>query len=169
MSVIVISDSSPIRALHHLGLLSLCSSLYGVVIVPEAVRQELRQPTLTCPSIQISDYSGFEVRTPRLDPAIAGVPVDLDPGETQAIALAIELRADLILMDERRATDTARNMGLTTIGVLGVLLEAKRRALVDRVLPLVDRLVTELRFFVSSSLRERIARLAGEVAPPAIS
>jgi predicted nucleic acid-binding protein len=50
----------------------------------------------------------------------------------------------------------------TTIGVLGILLEAKRRDLIERVLPHVDRLTSELRFFVSPTLRQQVARLAGE-------
>lgn len=162
MPVVVVSDSSPIRALHHLGLLSLCHDLYGSVIVPEAVGSELRSPTTTCPPLEITGHPGFEIRTPRSNPFELGVPADLDPGETQAITLAIELRADLLLMDERKGTETARRLGLATIGVFGILLEAKRRALIDRVLPRVDRLVSELRFFASPALRERLAQLAGE-------
>ena len=53
-------------------------------------------------------------------------------------------------------------VGLATIGVLGVLLEAKRRGLVDRVLPYVDRLVAELKFFVSPTVRQMVAELADE-------
>jgi predicted nucleic acid-binding protein len=59
-------------------------------------------------------------------------------------------------------TEVARRLGLATIGVLGVLLEAKRGCLIDRVLPGVDRLVLDLRFFVSPALRDRLAQLAGE-------
>jgi predicted nucleic acid-binding protein len=160
--VVVVTDSSPLRALHHLGLLSLCQDLYGSVIVPEAVQNELRTPTATCPEIEITDHPGFEVRTPRSSPVELGVPADLDPGETQAITLAIELRADLLLIDERKGTQSARQLGLATIGVFGILLEAKHRALIDRVLPCVDRLVSELRFFATPALRERLAQLAGE-------
>lgn len=106
MPVVVVSDSSPIRALHHLGLLSLCRSLYGSVIIPEAVRQELRRATGTCPALEIAGLPGLEVRAPRVDPVDVGVPSDLDAGETEAIALAIELRADLLLMDERKGTES---------------------------------------------------------------
>lgn len=76
--------------------------------------------------------------------------------------MAIKLHADLPLMDERKGTATARRLGLTTIGVFGVLLETKRRGLIDQVLPHADRLVAELRFFVSPRLREQLAMLAGE-------
>jgi predicted nucleic acid-binding protein len=160
--LVVVSDASPIRALHHLGLLSLCRDLYGSVIVPEAVRQELRHPTSTCQPLEIEGHAGFEVRAPRSNSVDLGVPSDLDAGEIEAITLAIELKADLILMDERKGTEAARRLGLATIGVFGVLLEAKRRSLIDRVLPCVDRLVVELRFFASPALRRRLAQLAGE-------
>jgi predicted nucleic acid-binding protein len=160
--LIVISDSSPIRALNHLDLLSLFKDLYGSVIVPEAVAEELRRPTSTCIAIEIVGMPGFDVRSPTLSPAALGVPGDLDPGEMQAITLALELKADLVLMDERKGTAAARGLGLSTIGVFGMLLEAKRRTLIDRLLPLVDRLIGELRFYVAPALREQLARLAGE-------
>ena len=127
MALIVVSDTSPIRALHHLGLLPLCQSLYGATIIPEAVSLELRQATTTCPAIEITDFPGFEVRTPQSAPASFNVPADLDPGETQAITLALELHADLLLIDERKGTDAARHLRLATIGVIGMLLEANAR------------------------------------------
>lgn len=99
---------------------------------------------------------------PNLTPKQAGVPDDLDAGESEAIALAIELKAGLILMDERKGTDVARALGLATVGVVGVLLEAKRAGHLEAVMPLIDQLVTDLGFFVSRPLRERIARLAEE-------
>ncbi|HEX7377062.1 MAG TPA: DUF3368 domain-containing protein [Pirellulales bacterium] len=162
MPVVVISDASPVRALNHLGLLTLCRDLYGTVIVPEAVQEELRRPTTTCCAIELSDYSWFEIRRPSADSRDLGVPSELDAGETQAIALAMELHADLILIDERKAASAARGLGLTAMGVLGVLLEAKRKNLLDLALPCVDRLVSELNFFVSPALRERFAQLADE-------
>lgn len=162
MPIIVVSDCSPIRALHHLGLLGLCHDLYGAIVVPAAVRDELRRPTSTCPAIDIASFPHFAVQIPRAAPTSVGVPPDLDPGETQAIALAVELHADLVLMDERKGTQAAREMGLTTIGVFGLLLEARRKGLINQLLPLVDRLISELRFFASPSLRQRLAQLAGE-------
>lgn len=67
MSLIVVSDASPIRALHHLGLLPLCRELYGIVVVPEAVQRELRQATTTCPALEVTDYAWFEIRSFRAD------------------------------------------------------------------------------------------------------
>ena len=162
MAIVVVSDASPIRALAHLELLALCRDLYGSVVVPEAVQEELRQPTTTCRALEITDYGWVEVRRPQTNPHDLGVPTDLDKGEIDAIGLALELHADLVLIDERKATQAARNLGLTTIGVLGVLLEAKRSNLLNHIMPCVDRLIAEQGFFVSRTVRERIAQLAGE-------
>ena len=137
------------------------------MIVPEAVRGELRRATTTCPAFEIADFPGFDVRKPSQRPQAYNIPLDLDPGETEAIGLALELHADLVLMDERKGTHAARLLGLTTIGVFGLLLDAKRRGLVDALVPLVDRLVAELHFFVSPKLHERLVELSGEEGPKA--
>ena len=162
MPLIVISDTSPIRALHHLGLLPLCQQLYGRVMIPEAVRRELLQGNAKCPSIDIVSMGAFETRNPQFSPASHHIPSDLDPGESEAIALALELRADLLLIDERKGHFAAQQLGLQSIGVLGVLLEGKRRGLVPMVLPLVDQLGKGLGFFVTATLRQHLAQLAGE-------
>lgn len=86
--------------------------MYGSLIVPEAVDQELRQATTTCPAIEITQFAGFEVKQPRSNPRQYGVPEDLDLGEMQAITLAIELRADLLLMDERKGTEVSQKLRL---------------------------------------------------------
>jgi len=104
----------------------------------------------------------FVVRTARQKPEELGVPSDLDSGESEALALAIELQADLLLIDERKGNDAAKRVGLATIGVFGVLLEAKKRSLIANVLPLVDRLVKDLKFYTSPSVRQRLADLANE-------
>jgi len=143
-------------------MLSVCHQLFGPVVVPDAVAHELTRTTRYCAAIRVSDYSGFIIRSATRSPAEFGVPSDLDPGESQAIALALELRADLVLIDERKGSHAARQLGLATMGVLGILVEAKQRALTSSVLPLVDRLVRELRFYVSPELRRRLAKLTNE-------
>jgi len=66
------------------------------------------------------------------------------------------------LIDERKGTEAARHLGLQTIGVFGVLLEAKRRGQIERVLPYVDSLVADLRSFASAALRQRLAEFADQ-------
>jgi uncharacterized protein len=77
---------------------------------------------------------------------------DLDPGEAEAIALAIEQQADLLVIDERKGREVAKRHQLPIIGLLGILTIAKRRGLIPAVKPLVDRLVEEADFYVSEKL-----------------
>ncbi len=86
----------------------------------------------------------------------------LNLGEAEAIALAIEIHADAILVDEAARRAMARQMGLLPIGVLGTLLRAKERGLVGPLKPMLDSLQYELGFFISDDLRSEILRRAGE-------
>jgi len=89
----------------------------------------------------------------------------LDPGESEALALAIEVHADAVLIDEAVGRANAAKLGLTAIGVLGILLAAKKRGLVAALAPELDRLQAGLGFRVSDQLRADVLRQAA-VPPP---
>ena len=86
----------------------------------------------------------------------------LDPGETEAIALGLELHADLLLIDERKGRAEAARLGLKTTGLLGVLLEAKALGLIEKASPVLDDLSRRAGFHVSASVRREFLYLAGE-------
>jgi predicted nucleic acid-binding protein len=87
---------------------------------------------------------------------------NIDLGEAEAIILALELNANLLLMDERRGRTLATHYGLNVTGLLGVLLQAKQNGFIPTVKPLIDRLMGELDFRVSSQLYATILQAAGE-------
>ena len=87
----------------------------------------------------------------------------LDAGESQAIALAEECRADWVLIDELAGRAVAGQSGLSVTGTLGVILKAHERQLCAEVRPLLDRLQNEARFFISPKLRESLLKQVGEV------
>ncbi len=89
---------------------------------------------------------------------------DLDQGEAESIALAIELEADLLILDEREGRRLAKQFGLNVTGVLGVLLEAKAADLIQEVRPLVQELRDRAGFYLSEDVQQLICKLAGEVA-----
>lgn len=104
----------------------------------------------------------LEVRGPRDGNRVASLLLELDRGESEAIALAIEVGTTELLIDESDGRQVARRLGLEPVGVIGLLIRAKVRGHVPAVLPLLDRLQDELNFFISSALRSEAARLAGE-------
>jgi len=150
--MIVVADTSPLNYLVLLEQAGLLRALYGRVIVPEAVVRELQaqgSPERVRQWIAARP-DWLEVRSSVVpeDPALAM----LDPGEREAIALAENLRADAIILDERNGRREAERRGLRVIGTIRVLDDAAIAGLVD--LPgLLNRLQT-LGFYLDPALRD---------------
>lgn len=132
MPRVVISDTSPLRYLVLIGQADLLPALYTEVLIPEAVADELNQPA-TPDSVRrwiAHRPCWLQVVPLTVRPASVSLP-DLDAGEHDAILLALDLKADLVLMDEREGVEEARRLGLTVTGTLGVLDRAAERGLIE--------------------------------------
>lgn len=159
---VVVSDTSPIRALSHLGRLELLAALFQEIVVPTAVVVELEQPRPTFAPVAVRGLPFVCVRSPQDRDAVDALRETLGPGEAEAIILAEELHAEAILIDEAAGRAIALRRGLRPIGVLGTLLRGKERGLIREISPLLDRLQNELGFFISRKLRDDTLRQAGE-------
>lgn len=87
---------------------------------------------------------------------------NLDPGESEAIVLAMELETDLLLMDEREGTTIARQMGLKATGLLGILIGAKKQGLLPAIRPVLLELRRDAGFWLSEKLERQVLESVGE-------
>jgi predicted nucleic acid-binding protein len=151
--VIVVADTSPLNYLLLIRNVEVLPALYGAIIIPSAVLDELTAPSTpdlvrtwasTLPKwVHVQDPSAEPRATP-----------ELDEGERQAIALAQEVDAELILVDDAAARDAALQRGLEVVGTLGVLLAAARLDLLNFERSL--RALDETSFYMSERLRDAV-------------
>ncbi len=148
--MLVVSDTSPLCYLLLIDQIDLLPKIYGRVVIPQAVRDELadeRSPQLVKSWIeQPPDWLEIQVVNTQPDAELE----QLDLGECEAILLMEQLGADLIVLDERLARQIARSRNLRIIGLLGILETAANLGLVD--LPAAIERLQQTTFRASSRL-----------------
>ena len=161
--MIVVSNASPVINLAAIDRLDLLRSLFGEIVIPRAVFDEVAVAGEGDPgSIEVRTFEWIRTAEVANRTLVMSLSLEMDDGEAEAVALACEMRADLVLLDEKIAREAAFRIGLKCAGVIGMLVEAKRRALIPSVKPLLDELVVKAGFRVSPSLYERVLQTAGE-------
>lgn len=124
-------------------------------------RLETERPG-TSALIRALDDGWIESKEPSDTPLIRTLRQDIDRGEAQAIALATEMEASRVLIDEREARRRARNLGLEVTGALGILLQAAQEESLDSLSDALDRLEDEAGFWIAPALRKHILRERGQ-------
>jgi predicted nucleic acid-binding protein len=161
--MIVISDSSPLNHLAASDYLDLLKTMYGQIIIPVAVDEEIR---LKCKDEKVRSQildATWIVSQHALDrKLVTELDEKLGGAEAEAIALAVELNADLLLIDERKGRTVAKQFNLKTGGVLSVLIEAKEQHLVTEVVPIIQKMMNETGFRISEELFDDIRKITGE-------
>jgi len=158
--MIVISDTSVITNLIQLEQLNLLGQLFDQVIIPRKVHEELgKRPEQTeiisqLDWIDVRDISNNDLFNKLLD--------ILEPGESESIALALELNADLLIIDEKRGRKIAKDYGIPITGLLGIVVEAKEVGYINSVKPLLDQLIYDIGFRVSPKLYQKVLELVEE-------
>ncbi len=154
-----VSDTSPILALAAIGQLELLHEQFGAVFIPQAVLAELKTEMDFRGTAVIRDalQSGWlETRDVRNIPLVQALALELDNGEAEALALATDLAVEIIVMDEHDGRMRARAMGLKTVGVIGILLRAKKEGRIHSIEEALRALRAQIGFFISDELMQRI-------------
>ncbi len=166
--MLVVSNTSPVSNLAVIGRLDLFRSQFGSIRIPEAVWAELSRLEHSGGrrAIEQACAEGW-IRIHRLEnSALSDVlSSSLDAGESEAIALAAESQADLLIMDETAGRAMARNLGITITGTLGLLLKEKNKGGIVSLGEEMNRLVNEAGFFLSARIMQIFLAAAGESNP----
>ena len=152
--MIVVSDTSGICYLLLINQIEILPVLYNVVTIPQTVADELSASSsppvvikwIANPPVWLQIQAIEIVATIELE--------KLDPGEREAILLAEQLKADLVILDDKAARQIAMERGLRIIGLLGILKDAARSGLVDLETSFAQ--LREVGFWVAPSLLERL-------------
>jgi predicted nucleic acid-binding protein len=161
--VLIVSNTSPISNLAKVGQLSLIEALYGRILIPRAVYEELldeRAGETVIAAVKSSIW--IEVRFAQNQLLVDELRTRINIGEAEAITLADEVKATRLLIDERLGRQAAKDLGLKVTGVLGILLAAKKEALITSVKPIMDNLVNQANFRISRQLYDEILDVANE-------
>ena len=163
----VVSDTSPLSCLASIQRLDLLAEQFGRVYVPPAVKIEaMRHPN---PGASDSLDEGFdkgwivEDSTTELLPLILFLKRTLDQGESEAISLAVNRHAEILLIDEREGREAARGLGVRLTGTLGILMRAKLDGSLNSLGETLEKLRKNYAFSLAPGLVERALHQVGEV------
>ena len=156
----IVSNTTPIISLLKLDRIEILRDLYSEIYIPKAVYHE----------IEAGKSKGFYKDLSKID-WISVVEIqdkqavkyflDLDAGEAEAIVLATELNADLIILDEKLGRFHAKHADLKVTGTIGVLIKAKSEGLIEKLKPLLDEL-TKKDIWISDKLKKEILQIVHE-------
>ena len=142
MQKIIVSDTSCIGYLIQINRLNLLHNLFGKIIIPDAVNEEiliLKNKGHSLSEFQSADW--IEIYTANNLSNIKEYNSVLDRGELQAISIAIELNADLIIIDEKLGRLVATSLGFEITGLVGILITAKNKGLISSIKEILDEVI----------------------------
>jgi predicted nucleic acid-binding protein len=161
--MIVVCNTSPLTNLAAIGQFALFHQLYGRLHIAEAVWEELNARSRHWPGRdEVAAADWIERHAVQNQALVTALRRDLDRGEAETIALALELEADLVLLDEREGRHAAQRLELRVAGVVGILLEAKSGSAVGAIGPHLDALRHTAGFYLTDQVYHAALTLAGE-------
>lgn len=160
-----VSNTSPLSGLAYIGRLPLLRSRFAEIWIPPAVWRELKAHPDASARTEIENAvrdNWIQLGAPSRSHLLLTLSSRLDQAEAEAIALATEINADVVLLDERDGRRIAKQVGLPTTGVLGLLLRAKLNGEIPALKPEIQLLRTRANFFIAHQLESEIPSFAGE-------
>lgn len=162
----IIFNSSPLINLAKINSLSLIENLFDQIIIPPAVRIEVIEQARNIDESsdikQLIQDNIIIIKQIQNQTLVKSFQSHLDFGESEVIALALEINADLVVIDEMQARETADIYNLNKTGFLGIILKAERENVIDSDLDLIDRAIDQ-GFYIDDSLYEKLVQQLSEL------
>ena len=161
--MIIVSDTSILSGLLLVNRIDLLGDVYNEVIIPKVVFNELLVlKDFGYELAAINEVTWLKIAEPSNKELEERLKLFLDKGESAAIALAQELQPIYLAIDERKGREVAESMGIPIIGLIGILIIAKKMNLISEVKPVLDELIEKAGFRVSKKLYTYILKEIGE-------
>ena len=163
--MLTVSNTSPLLNLAIINHLHLIEQQFTEVYIPEAVLAELKVNENLLGSRHLKNAltkKWIKVESVKNKALVKLLRRELDQGESEAIALAIEKQADLILLDEKEGRRIARTLNLKITGILGIAIKAHKNGELKSMTNFIHRLRSQAGFHLSSPLEQRILKEVGE-------
>lgn len=159
----VICNATPLINFAAIARLDILQATFEQIIIPQAVYDETTGSGFPGTKYVLQAIAAGWLQVRPVATIASTIPVELDDGEREAIALALAIGEQQILLDEREARKVAQQLGLQVMGTLGILLLAKNNQTIPQVRPILDRMMNVARYWVSATLYQQVLQLAGEV------
>lgn len=160
--MIVVSDTSSISGLLRINHLYLLQKIYSEIYIPPTVYKEILELQKTGHNLEEFKSKSWIIIESNFKRNISLFPPKyVDAGEAEAIDLALSLNAERLLIDERKGTLLANKLGITTIGLLAILIISKENKLISSVKVLLDQLMKN-QFWLSNSLYQQVLKSVNE-------
>jgi len=158
----VVCNTSPLILLAKIHRLDILIQLYDEIMIPKAVFDEIRvKPTEEADQIRVLlEERKLHIRKISKD-SLSEISSDLGYGEREVIALALETKAHLVILDDQQGRNVSKNRNLQTTGTIGVLIEAKERGLIHSLRHELDRII-EAGMWISEIFYHRVLQELGE-------
>ena len=158
--MIVISDSSALISLLSVEKLDILGKLFETVMIPEVVYNEVFNKKVSNLDLKKTKFLQIEKVTDRK--MVKLLKMQLDYGESEVIALALEKGIDRVIIDDKQARKVADKLGLKVIGTLGILILAKEKQVIKEVRPLVLSMMEKINFRIDRALLNKILGILNE-------
>ncbi len=156
----IVSNTTPIITLLTISKLELLQQIYGQIIIPKGVYEEIEQGKDKLFYTDLSQFEWITIKSINDREPIKYLR-DLDKGEAEVIVLANELQADLVIIDERLGREFAEYFSLKVTGTIGVLLKAKELGFIEKIKPLINQMI-DSGIWLNKKLIDKILNIANE-------